>query len=238
VAVERLRVEVLAKYPHDTAAFTQGLEFHNGVLYEGTGLPGRSDLRIVRLKTGEIINRVALPVDVFGEGIAVVGDTIWQLTFTEQFAFLRDRVTLGEIRRVKFAGQGWGLCHDAARERLVMSNGDAAMIFRGPETFEPLGSVAVTLGGQPLRNINDMECVGDKVWANVWRTDQIVRIDPATGKVEAVVEVSGLLTESEEATADVLNGIAAVPNTDTFLITGKLWPWTFRVRFAAARNSV
>jgi glutamine cyclotransferase len=234
VDAARLRVQVLASQPHDTQAFTQGLELHDGVLYEGTGLTGRSELRTVRPATGEVIDRVALPPDVFGEGITVVGDRIWQLTFTEQFAFLRDRATLGELRRVEYTGQGWGLCHDAPRDRLVMSSGAPELTFRDPETFEQLGSVAVTLDGQPLQNINELECVGNRVWANVWLTDQIVRIDPATGVVDAVVDASGLLSESEAAAADVLNGIAAIPCSDTFLITGKLWPRMFRVRFVAA----
>jgi glutamine cyclotransferase len=234
---ERLRVEVLATYPHDTAAFTQGLELHDGLLYEGTGLTGQSELRIVEPETGDVRDRVALPDTVFGEGITVVGERIWQLTYLSEFAFLRDRSTLTEVGRVEYAGQGWGLCHDPFRERLVMSSGAAELTFRDPETFAPLSSVPVTLDGEPLRNINELECVGDKVWANVWLTDQIVRIDPGTGIVEAVVDASGLLTESERQQADVLNGIAATPEAGVFLITGKLWPKLFRVRFAAAARS-
>lgn len=232
--VEQLRVEVLASYPHDPDAFTQGLEFHDGVLYEGTGRYGRSELRAVDVKTGEVRDRVRLPEPVFGEGITVVGQRIWQLTFREEFAFLRDLTTLAEIKRVEYQGEGWGLCHDRAHDRLVMSNGDPQLTFRDPETFERLGSVAVTLDGQPVTRINELECVEGKVWANIWQTDQIMRIDPDSGTVHAVVDASGLLSESEHVGADVLNGIAALPRTDTFLITGKLWPRTFRVRFAEA----
>lgn len=232
-AEQQLRVQVLDRYPHDTKAFTQGLELHDGMLYEGTGLNGQSELRIVRPETGQVRSRVALPDTVFGEGITVVGSRIWQLTFRNEFAYARDRVTLAEIQRVNYSGEGWGLCHDAPRARLVMSDGGAQLTFRDPRTFQPLGSVRVTQGGRPLEQINELECVGDRVWANVWQTDRIVRINPADGKVDAVVDAAGLLTESEAASADVLNGIAAVPGTDTFLITGKNWPWTFRVRFTA-----
>lgn len=233
VTVEQLRVEVLESYPHDPAAFTQGLEIHDGVLYEGTGLYGQSDLRIVEPETGVVRERVALPATAFGEGITVVGDRIWQLTFREEFAFLRDRATLAEISRADYAGQGWGLCHDPVRDRLVMSSGQPELVFRDPETFETLGSVPVTLDGQPLLDINELECVDGQVWANVWRTDRIVRIDPETGVVTAVVDAAGLLTESEQAGVDVLNGIAAVPCSDTFMITGKFWPRLFLVRFTA-----
>lgn len=233
-AVERLRVEVLARYPHDPTAFTQGLELRDGVLYEGTGLIGRSELRTVDVTTGEVRERVPLPGDVFGEGITVVGDRIWQLTYLSEFAFHRDRTTLAEAGRVPYDGQGWGLCHDRAQDRLVMSTGRPELVFREPVSFAVRGRVAVTRDGQPLSGINELECVAGMVWANVWRTDEIVRIDPETGVVDAVVDAAGLLTDEEAAKADVLNGIAAVPGTDTFLITGKLWPWTFLVRWVPA----
>lgn len=234
VIADRLRAEVLETYPHDTDAFTQGLELYDGVLYEGTGRYGQSDMRVVEVETGEVSRGVALPDHVFGEGITIVGDRIWQLTWREEVAFLRDRATLAELDRIPYQGEGWGLCHDEGRDRLVMSDGSAELTFRDPETFEPTGTVAVTLDGAPLAMINELECVSGKVWANVWLTDQIVRIDPETGAVEAVVDASGLLSEPEQAGADVLNGIAAVPGTGTFLITGKLWPWLFLVRVVAA----
>jgi glutaminyl-peptide cyclotransferase len=232
--VERLRVEVLASYPHDPAAFTEGLELHDGLLYEGTGLYGQSDLRIVEPRTAEVRQRVDLPDTAFGEGITVAGGRIWQLTYREEFAFLRNRATLAETSRVGYTGEGWGLCHDPARDRLVMSSGRPELVFRDPATFQALGSVPVTLDGQPLLNINELECVDGRVWANVWLTDQIVRIDPDTGVVDAVVDAAGLLSESERAGVDVLNGIAAVPCTGTFFVTGKLWPRLFLVRFVPA----
>jgi glutaminyl-peptide cyclotransferase len=229
-----LRVEVLETYPHDTGAFTQGLEFHEGQLYEGTGRHGLSDLRVVAYETGEVLAQEPLPETAFGEGITVVDDQIWQLTWQEGFAFRRDRETLAEIEQVPYDGEGWGVCHDPDADRLVMSNGTAELTFRDPETFDPTGTVTVTRDGEPLLQINELECVDGQVWANVWLTDEIVRIDPETGEVGATVDASGLLSEDEQASADVLNGIAAIPDSDTFLITGKLWPHTFVVRFVPA----
>lgn len=234
---ERLRVEVLATYPHDPAAFTQGLELHDGTLYEGTGQYGQSELRIVAVESGEVERSVALPDDTFGEGITVVGDQVWQLTWQEGFAFRRDRDTLAEIDRVSYSGEGWGLCYDQALDRLVMSDGSAELTFRDPDTFEPTGTVSVTRAGEPLTMLNELECVAGQVWANVWLTDEIVRIAPESGQVEAVVDATGLLDDSApdgEGMVDVLNGIAAIPDTDTFLITGKLWPALFQVRFVPA----
>ena len=229
---ERLTVEVLATYPHDPTAFTQGLELHDGLLYEGTGLEGRSELRTVRFETGEVTARVSLPDDVFGEGVTIVGDRVWQLTWQSGIAFHRDLASLAELRRVTYDGEGWGICYDGTQ--LVMSDGSAELTFRDPESFEPTGSVAVTLDGEPLPMLNELECVAGRVWANVWQTDQIVRIDPATGVVEALVDASGLLSDEDRIGADVLNGIAAVDAGDTFLITGKWWPKLFEVRFVPA----
>jgi glutaminyl-peptide cyclotransferase len=234
MTAQRLRVEVLATHPHDPSAFTQGLELRDGVLYEGTGQYARSELREVDPTTGEVRRRVRLPEDTFGEGITVVGPWIWQLTYREHVAFLRDRATLAEIRRVPYEGEGWGLCHDRAAGRLVMSDGSDRLTFRDPRTFQPLGSVAVTVDGRPLRSLNELECVGGWVWANVWLTDEIVRIDPRTGRVAAVVDASGLLTPEERADANVLNGIAALPGRDRFIVTGKYWPTAFTVRFVPA----
>ena len=240
--VAQLQVEVLERYPHDTAAFTQGLELHEGLLYESTGLYGESDARTVTPETGEVVELVELPDSVFGEGMTIVDDRIWQITWQEQTAFLRDRTDLAELDQVSYTGEGWGICYDRDREQLVMSDGTPQLTFRDPISFEPTGTVTVTRAGQPVQRINELECVGDRVWANIWQTDEIVRIDHATGTVDAVVDASGLLTDEERASADVLNGIAAAPGfggaaseeADTFLITGKLWPTVFLVRFVPA----
>jgi len=230
-AVLRLRPEVLAELPHDPAAFTQGFEIDGGVLYEGTGLEGRSQLRELDPDTGAVRRSVPLPGQLFGEGITVVGDRIWQLTWRDGVALEWDRATLTLRREVPLEGEGWGLCDDGGG-RLVRSDGTDRLRFHDPVTFAEQGSVVVTLDGAPVTQLNELECVGGQVWANVWQTDRIVRLDPATGQVTAVVDAAGLLDPARRAAADVLNGIAAVPGGDgEFLVTGKLWPVTFRVRF-------
>ena len=229
-AVPTLRPQVLAELPHDTTAFTQGLEIDGGILYEGTGLEGRSQLRELDPATGAVGRVAALPGRLFGEGITAVGDRIWQLTWRDGVVLEWDRASLTVRREVPISGEGWGLCSDGTR--LVRSDGTDRLRFHDPVTFAEQGSVAVTLDGAPVTELNELECAGGQVWANVWRTDRIVRIDPADGRVTAVVDAVGLLDADRRAGADVLNGIAAVPGTDEFLITGKLWPAMFRVRFA------
>ena len=236
--VEQLRVEVLGSTPHDPAAFTQGLELDGGVLYEGTGLVGSSTVRRTDPATGAVEREVDLDPELFGEGITVAGDDLWQITWQDGIAIRRDPVTLAERSRTSYDGEGWGLCTQTGdagtAPRLVMSDGTPTLTFRDPTTFEATGSVEVTVDGTPVRNLNELECVGGDVWANLWQTDQVVRIDPTDGRVTAVVDATGLLPADQRAGADVLNGIAAVPGTDRFLLTGKLWPTTFEVRFVPA----
>jgi glutaminyl-peptide cyclotransferase len=220
------QVEVLQKIPHDTSAFTQGLELVDGVLYEGTGLEGQSTMRALDPATGEVRKKVDLPQELFGEGITVVGDTIWQITWRNGVAIERDRRTLDEVRRVPYDGEGWGICRD--QSRLVMSDGSARLTFRDPKTFAATGGVQVTRDGKPLTQLNELECVGGEVWANVWKTDEVVRIDPANGEVTNTYDLSSLKPQGD---VDVLNGIAHVPGTDEFMVTGKNWPTIFRVRF-------
>ncbi len=227
-----LKADVLAEIPHDPRAFTQGLELVDGVLYEGTGREGESSIRTVDPETGEVEKKVDLPADLFGEGITVAGDTIWQITWRDGVAIRRDRTTLAEEARVPYDGEGWGLCHDERGGRLVMSDGTDRLTFRDVTTFEERGEVRVRdTNDQPLTNLNELECVDGQVYANVWQTDRIVRIDPKNGQVTAEVDLTGLLPEEDRAGTDVLNGIAAIPGTDEFLVTGKWWPTMFRVRF-------
>ncbi|WP_246110611.1 glutaminyl-peptide cyclotransferase [Saccharopolyspora dendranthemae] len=228
-SVPHLRVEVINVLPHDRSSFTQGLEIADGTLYEGTGLRGSSVLRAADPLSGSARHEARLPAEFFGEGITVTGDRIWQLTWQEGVAFERDRATLRELRRVEYPGEGWGLCSDG--RRLVMSDGSDRLTFRDPVTFAQVGEVSVTQEGSSVEELNELECVGGQVWANVWGSDEILRIDPASGQVTAVVDAGGLLRPEQQAGADVLNGIAAVPGTDEFLITGKKWPAMFRVRF-------
>jgi glutamine cyclotransferase len=224
-----LRPEVLAEVPHDPSAFTQGLELHEGTLYEGTGLEGRSQLRVLDPATGEVQRAESLPGELFGEGIAVAGDRIWQLTWQDGVVLEWDRATLTLRQQLPLDGEGWGLCHDGTR--LVRSDGTDRLRFHDPVTFAETGSVTVTIDGEPVTELNELECVDGQVWANVWPSDVIVRIDPASGQVTAAVDAAGLLDPEQRANADaVLNGIAALGN-DEYLLSGKLWPVSFRVRF-------
>lgn len=175
-----------------------------------------------------------LPPKVFGEGLTVTDSAMWQLTWRDHIAYQRDPKTLKVRKQVHFGGEGWGICDQADPDRLVMSNGSDTLTFRDPETFRPTGKVRVRSAGEPVKNINELECVDNIVYANIWKTDTIVRIDVASGKVTGKIDASGLLTPAERKHADVLNGIAAVPGSDAFFVTGKLWPKLFRVRFVPA----
>lgn len=238
VAAAPMTVRVIGSFPHDPRAFTQGLEYVDGELYEGTGIRRRSTIRRVALETGEVLQTVDLPPEVFGEGITVLGDRIWQISWVEERAFLRNRSDFSLIREAEYDGEGWGLCHDATR--IVMSDGSDELFFRDPETFEVTGSVHVTLAGNPLDMLNELECVEGLVYANVWQTDHIARIDPTTGAVTGWIdtalhtdnEVGRRLLDADEAeNADVLNGIAWMPDRGHFLIGGKEWPRSFEVEF-------
>ncbi len=231
-SAQQLRVQVLATLAHDPTMFTEGLEIHDGVLYEGSGLVGQSRVRATALPGPAVLREATLPTPLFGEGLTIAGDRLWQLTYTSGLAIERDLATLTERRRVPYRGEGWGLCHDG--DRLVMSNGSDQLTFRDPATFEAVGQVTVRLDGVPVRQLNELECADRVVWANVFQDDRILRIDPAAGTVTGVVDASGLLNPPPQSAADVLNGIAAIPGTDEFLVTGKNWPSLFRVRFVPA----
>ncbi|NBM17009.1 glutaminyl-peptide cyclotransferase [Streptomyces sp. GC420] len=231
--IEQLDVKVLEVLPHDVGAFTQGLELAGGKLYESTGVVGESAI-LAGPPGGRPEAREELPAPLFGEGIAVLGDTLWQLTWRNHVAIERDAKSLAELRRVRYPEEGWGLCHQNRRRRLVSSDGSARLVFRDPRSLVETGEVTVTADGRPVPRLNELECVGDTVYANIWASERIVRIDSRTGTVTGEIDASGLLTDREKRRADVLNGIAAVSGTDQFLITGKLWPKMFRVTFVRA----
>ena len=220
------RVRVIARHRHQRDAFTQGLLWHDGSLYESTGLTGQSSLREVDLDSGEVRRRVDVP-GVFAEGLARVDDRLIQLTWQDEIAYVYRLSDFEKIGEHEYEGEGWGLCYDG--QRLIMSDGSATLTFRDPETFAVTGSVEVTKLGRPLRRLNELECVDGKVWANVWTTDEIVCIDPSTGRVGMTVDASGLLDPQDRRGTDVLNGIAWLPERERFLITGKNWPWAFEV---------
>ncbi len=225
---EPLTVRVVSTRPHDTGAYTQGLVWDRGTLYESDGLYGASNLRVVDPVTGEVKKKVPLEQRFFAEGLALVGDRLIQLTWQEGTAFVYRASTLELIEELPYQGEGWGLCFDG--KRLVMSDGSSRLTFRDPQTFAMLGSVVVRNAGVPVDRLNELECVDGVVWANVWMTEEILRIDPGTGEVTGVVDASGLLDASAYAAgAEVLNGIAWMPETKTFLITGKRWPTMFEV---------
>ena len=224
-----LAVKVHRTLPHDTSAYTQGLLWWDGKLYESTGQYGTSDLRRLDPATGAVEQRVDIEAAYFGEGLARVGDQLIMLTWKAQRAFVFGLDRFDRRHTFRYRGDGWGLCNDG--RRLVMSNGSNRLTFRDLHTFEPVGEVAVTLRGLPLMQLNELECVGDVVYANVYQTDYLVRIDPSSGRVTHQIDASGLLTPAEARRADVLNGIAFDPGTEHFYITGKLWPTMYEVTF-------
>ncbi len=226
---ERLKVKVLSTRPHDSGAYTQGLLLNNGSLFESTGLYGGSSVREVNPQTGEVKRKVSVPQQYFAEGLALVGDRLIQLTWQEQKAFVYKLADFTKVEELRYDGEGWGLCSDGTR--LVMTDGSDRLTFRDPKTLAVLGEVRVTLSGRLIDRLNELECVGGAIYANVWQTDDILRIDPGSGKVTAVVDASGLLSPAERERAEVLNGIAWDPAKKTFLITGKLWPKMFEVTF-------
>lgn len=228
VAAEPARgVRVLATHPHDPGAFTQGLAWDRDALVEGTGHYGESELRRVDPATGGVLRSVALAANEFGEGVAVVRDRVLQLTWQNQRAFVRDLATFAPLDTLPYTGEGWGLAWDGAR--LVMSNGSSALVFRDPDTFAETGRVTVTTGGVELERLNELECAGGLVWANVWLTDFIARIDPASGTVVDWLDLTGLLTREQELAADALNGIAVDGESGRVFVTGKDWPSLFEV---------
>jgi glutaminyl-peptide cyclotransferase len=223
--------EVVSSFPHDPGAYTQGLLLdEQGRLFESTGLVGRSTVRELDRITGAVLRSADLPDGMFGEGLAMAGDRLLQVTWLSEVALAWDPATFEPLATYAYEGEGWGLCQDGTR--LVMSDGSATLTFRDPTSFEATGSVEVTAGGVPLVDLNELECVGGEVWANVWLTPFIVRIDPATGAVTGVLDMTGLI-EPDPSVAEpgaVLNGIAHDPERGTFLVTGKLWPTMFEIR--------
>ncbi len=229
-----MRVEVLAEYPHDAGAYTQGLVWHDGALYESTGQYGESTLRRVRYEDGVVERSVRLPDDQFGEGIAIVDGRIIQLTWHAGIAHVRALDTFEPVERWSYEGEGWGLAYDGSS--LFMSDGTHVLTRRDPSSFEVMERIRVRRGSNPLDNLNELEWVDGKIWANVYETDEIVAIDPQNGRVVAEVDASGLLDARERSRANVLNGIAFRPDTGTFLITGKDWPSLFEVQFVKMEN--
>ncbi|MBA2665735.1 MAG: glutaminyl-peptide cyclotransferase [Trueperaceae bacterium] len=233
--VATYRPVVLETRPHDPEAFTQGLVWHDGRFFESSGRYGRSDLREVDSLTGEAVRSRPLAADEFAEGLALVEDRLVQLTYREGVAHVYDRDTFEPIGRFRYDGEGWGLCYDGAD--LWMSDGSATLTRRDPATFEIRGRLAVTRDGRPVTRLNELACVGDEIYANVWMTTDIVRIPTRHGRVDAVIDASALVPDDPRVRADpdaVLNGVAYDPDEDRFFLTGKLWDVLYVVRFERA----
>lgn len=214
---------IIQAYPHDREAFTQGLIFQNGVLYESTGLRGRSSLRRVDLETGEVLQILPLANQYFGEGITLYEDKIYQLTWQSRVGFVYDEESFELLQEFSYPTEGWGITHDG--QRLIVSDGTATLYFWDPETLEEIGRVQVRDQGKPVTWLNELEYVQGEIYANVWQTNRIARIEPQTGQVVGWVLLQGLLTpEDLRQPVDVLNGIAYDAANDRLFVTGKLWP--------------
>lgn len=219
-------VTEVRSHPHDSLAFTQGLLWHEGRLYESTGRYGQSTLRQVELATGEAVRRVALGSQYFAEGIAVLDGRLYQLTWKEGVAFVYDPATLTETGRVAYTGEAWGVTTDG--ESLIVSDGSSYLTWVGADSFDVRRTVRVTDGGRPVDQLNELEWVRGEVWANVWHTHQIVRIDPETGAVVGRLDLSALVPPVADREA-VLNGIAFDEAGNRIFVTGKLWPRLFEI---------
>jgi glutamine cyclotransferase len=226
--------QIVHTFPHDPTAFTEGLVFDGGFLYEGTGLEGQSTLRKTQLETGQVLQRHDLLPDVFGEGITIFGDRIIQLTWKSQLGYVYDKQTFRLLREFTYPTEGWGITQDG--KQLIMSDGTATLYFLNPDTFERTRQVEVHSDTGPVTQLNELEYVQGEVYANVWQTDRIARIALDTGQVLGWIDFSGLLSaEDRRAPVDVLNGIAYDAEHDRLFVTGKLWPKLFEIKLVASK---
>ena len=228
---------VVHVYPHDRNAFTQGLEFRAGFLYEGTGLTGRSMLRKVKLETGEVLQQINIAPQLFGEGITVMNQQIIELTWRSQIGFVYDQASFRQLRSFNYPGEGWGLANDG--QQIYMSDGSAEIRCWDPVSLQEKRRFTVRDGGRPVSSLNELEWVRGEIYANIWQKDFIVRISPTDGRVVGWVDLSGLLSAADrEPPVDVLNGIAYDILGDRLFVKGKLWPKLFEIKLVkkAARK--
>lgn len=226
---------VVHTYPHDSQAFTQGLLFADGHLYESTGQNGRSTLRMVNLETGRIEQQVPVPAEYFAEGLTTWGSTLIQLTWQSHTAFVYDRFSFRQLRTMSYPWEGWGLTNDG--HSLILSDGTPTLHFLDPATMKERRHVIVRDHGTPVTYLNELEFIHGEIYANVWHTDRIARISPATGKVLGWIDLSGLLPEDEKSSPEaVLNGIAYDAAHDRLFVTGKLWPKLFEIKVLPGRT--
>jgi len=229
----RFSFKVVKAFPHDPTAFTQGLVFADGIFYESTGLRGYSTLRKVAPDTGAVIQQVPVESRYFAEGLALVGNELLQLTWEERVGFVYDKATLKRLRTFTYPTEGWGLASDG--KSLVMSDGSSHLFFLDPKTQKPVRDLPVVDGSRPVERLNELEFVRGELWANVWQTDRIARINPVTGFVTGWIDLGGLLRlEARGPEGDVLNGIAWDKAGDRVFVTGKKWPWLFQIEIVPA----
>ena len=229
------RVQVVNSYPHDTRAFTEGLFYEGGLLYESTGLEGQSFIRKERLETGEVLLQRDLSPAYFGESIVNWQGRLFQLTWQAQKGFIYNFADFKLTGEFTYRGEGWALTKND--KFIIMSDGTPELRFLNPSDLSEDHRISVTLNGQGLRNVNELEWIKGEIWANVWQTDIIVRIDPATGRVIGRIDASGLLTPADRAgrNVDVLNGIAYDAEQDRIFVTGKNWPKLFEIKLVPAQ---
>lgn len=221
--------QVVNTFPHDRAAFTQGLLVDNGVLYESTGLEGRSSLRKDDLATGKVDKKVDVASTYFAEGLAQWKGKLYQLTWKAHKGFIYDQTTFKKTGTFGYTGEGWGLTHDD--KNLILSDGTNQIRFLDPQSFAVVRTISVTDRGAPIDQLNELEYIKGEIWANVWQQDYIIRIDPTTGKIKGWIDMTGLLPAADrDSTTDVLNGIAYDAIKDRILVTGKLWPKIFEIK--------
>lgn len=221
--------QVVRSFPHDPAAFTQGLQFLDGVLLESTGLNGRSSLRKVELDSGRVLQRIDVPATFFAEGATVLNGKVYQLTWQNRVGFVYDYATFTKEREFAYVGEGWGLTTDG--RSLILSNGSSQIRFLDPATFLVTRTIDVTLQGKPLGMLNELEFIHGEIYANIWQTSAVARIDPTTGRVTSLIDFTGLLPREERTPeTDVLNGIAYDATRDRLFITGKNWPKLYEVK--------
>lgn len=223
-----LRSEVVKTYPHDPQAFTQGLEYYGGSLYESTGQTGHSSLRKVDLESGKVLQKIDLSSDYFGEGLTIFRGKIYQLTWLTNVGFVYDLKSFRKLGDFHYTGEGWGLTHDASN--LILSEGTNTLRYLNPETFEVARRLEIYSGTTAVTNLNELECIGDDIYANVWHANRVARIDAHSGQVRDWIDFSELAAKEQKEPEGVLNGIAYDAARKRLFITGKHWAHLFEVR--------
>jgi glutaminyl-peptide cyclotransferase len=220
--------EVVNVYPHASDAFTQGLEYHDGKMFESTGGEGTSSLRLVEVETGKVLDKLDVPLPYFAEGLTLLNGKIYQLTWQHQVGFIYDATSLSKIGQFNYQGEGWGLTNDG--QSLILSNGTNQIRFLDPGTFKVVRTIAVVDANRPIENLNELEYLNGEIYANVWHRDVIAIIDPQTGRVNAWINLRGLKPAGATDEEAVLNGVAYDAARQRLFVTGKLWPKLFEIR--------